>query len=96
MKKMKRAFAALLALCCVLPLAACGLNISEKPADPTDDPAPAPTAQTAKPGYALALASRPAIRRRTGISGKTASSTRRNTTRYTTSGWPTCRKGTPP
>ena len=59
MKKIKRTLAALLALCCVLPLTACGLNISEKPADPTDDPAPAPTAQTAKPGYALALASYP-------------------------------------
>ena len=59
MKKMKRAFAALLALCCVLPLTACSLNISEKPVGPTDDPAHAPTAQTARPGYALALASYP-------------------------------------
>lgn len=64
MKKMKRALAALLAVCCVLPLAACGVSVRPSGGpDPTAQPdptsAPEPTAIVERKNYAVALASYP-------------------------------------
>lgn len=58
MKKMKRALAALLAVCCVLPLAACGVSVRPS-GDPDPTSAPEPTAIVERKNYAVALASYP-------------------------------------
>jgi serine protease inhibitor len=64
MKIVKRSLAALLAVCCVLPMAACGVSVkpTDEP-DPTAQPGPTsavePTAIVERRNYAVSLASYP-------------------------------------